>query len=314
MPPNGLYSFLLNYNNNTPGGDAGCVFLYVPWRAFQAVETASRAECRKNVRPLLHGRPKHGLKAGATGELLPLQFRPMSEAVLEVDPELLHDARKLKRGAVEELLELYYPAVHRLAHGLTGHSAAARRTLRFVLSRSMTVLPTWKQEGVPFRWFMHHTVLSARRESDRAPDPATDVLVTGATSPPPAYMAFVRAVRNLPVQQKEAFLLHHGERLDSRQMGIVMDCSREAAAHHLDAATQTLSAVSGEQYQAFLEKLAEAYLGLTPPRQVMVPDVRRQVRRALWPQRLRRAVGLLLLLGLLAVLAWVAWRMFLVGE
>ena len=66
----------------------------------------------------------------------------------------------MDRAAVVELLRMFYPSVHRVAHGLCGRSEAAREVVAFVMSRSLRVLPTWGQEGAPERWFHHHTVLA----------------------------------------------------------------------------------------------------------------------------------------------------------
>ena len=111
-----------------------------------------------------------------------------------------------------------------------------------MIRRSLRVLPKWRTGVVPENWFYHHTLLSARGFLARPPDPHQDLLVTAAPAPkdprdaaPPtgeialawvgpdeaSYVAFVRALRNLPAQQAEAFILHHGERLNERLLGVV---------------------------------------------------------------------------------------------
>jgi DNA-directed RNA polymerase specialized sigma24 family protein len=238
-------------------------------------------------------------------------IHPMPSAPLEVDTDLLAGARKHRRGDAERLLEIYYPAVHRMAHGLCGREDAARRILRFVMMRSLTAMRHWQQGGTPHRWFHHHTVLASRRECRGDPEPQKDVLVAHVEGADPAYVAFVRALRSLPFQQREGYLLHHGEELDLRHVGIAMDCSREAARLHLEAATQTLTAVSGGQYEAHRARLAQAYQQLTPPPRVIVPAVKQHVSRHLLPRRIWRWLVWLVMLALLAGAGWLVWRFML---
>ena len=96
--------------------------------------------------------------------------------------------------------------------------------------------------GEPFRWCQHHTVLVARRFSKRQPEVSRDPLVRNAQTDNAYYASFIRAVRTLPMQQREAFILTHGEEWDTRNLATAMDCSTEAAAVHLKEATRTLSA------------------------------------------------------------------------
>ncbi len=77
--------------------------------------------------------------------------------------DLLTDARKYKRRAVEQLLAQHYPAAWRMAVGLTGREDVARGVVRFLYSRALRVLPNWKIDSAPENWFLHHTVLTARR-------------------------------------------------------------------------------------------------------------------------------------------------------
>jgi len=217
-----------------------------------------------------------------------------------VTPELLSRARAFHRPSAVALLQNFYPVVSRVSQAISGRGDAAAGITRFVIGRSLRVLPKWNQEHTPERWFYHHTVLTARRAARYKPDPKADLLVTaaGEQEPDPAYTAFVRGLRMLPQQQAEAFLLNHGEKLDPRMMSVAMDCSVEAAANHLVAATAALRAVTGDQatFEALTAKVAAAYGRLTPPEELSVPAVRREISRYLWPRRLRRgALGLLVL-------------------
>ena len=113
-----------------------------------------------------------------------------------------------------------------------------------------------------------------------AADGRQDPLVARASFADPAYTAFVRAVRGLPQQQAEAYLLHHGERLNERLLGVAMDCSAAAAANHLQAATDALTAMSGGDLGRCTAILVKAYAALAPDPSEATVVVRPSVKRA----------------------------------
>src|SRR5438105_660392 len=122
--------------------------------------------------------------------------------------DLLRDARKYHRPSVELLLTIHYPTIHRIAHALTGRRDVASGVIKFVLYRSIAVLPRWDDPSDVTRWFAHHIVLTARRAEKYPPDAHNDVLIKDLNlKPEPPYIAFVRTLRSLPYQQREAFLL-----------------------------------------------------------------------------------------------------------
>ena len=261
---------------------------------------------------------------------------------MAIGDDVLRRAQDFDRRAMEELLADVYPAVYRMAHALTGKPGAGRQVVHDVIRRSLRVLPKWRTGVVPENWFYHHTLLSSREFRANPPDPRQDLLVTAAKGPAAApvntasgeigfaevspddasYVAFVRALRNLPPQQAEAFILHHAEKFNERLLGVAMDCSTAAAANHLRGATEALSAVSGESFARFGQALAavsgaginvltatleRAYHALTPPPTAVAPVARRYVSRSLRPRRLRRLFRLALLLILIAG-GYFAWR------
>src|SRR4051794_4055506 len=198
---------------------------------------------------------------------------------MAIGDDLLRRAKDYDRRALEELLSDVYPVVYRMAHALTGRPGAGRQVVHDVIRRSLRVLPKWRTGVVPENWFYHHTLLSARQFLSRPPEPRQDLLVTAAPNASPdadagaapptgeialawvaptdaSYVAFVRALRSLPPQQAEAFILHHGERLNERLLGVAMDCSLTAAATHLGAAKAALNAVSGGRTELFAEMMA----------------------------------------------------------
>ena len=220
--------------------------------------------------------------------------------------------RRAKTGeprAMEELLADAYPSVYRMAHALTGRTGAARQVMHGVLRRGLRVMQGWRVGTVPENWFYHHTLLSARDFGRRPPDPREDLLVAaaGEAAHDPFYVAFVKTLRNLPPQQSEAFILHHGEKLNDRLLGVAMDCSTNAAHTHLAAATQALASASGPGMGVLTSTLGKAYHALTPPQTAIAPIARRYVRHNLRPRLLRRLVRLFILAALLAA-AYFAWR------
>ena len=228
---------------------------------------------------------------------------------MAVAEEVVRRAQAYDRRAMETVVAEAYASVYRMAHALTGRKGAARQVLHDVLRRSLRVLPNWRAGAVPENWFYHHTLLASREFSGRPPDPREDLLVVMAAeaAQDPTYIGFVRALRNLPPQQSEAFILHHGEKLNDRLLGVAMDCSTGAAHTHLDAARQALAAVSGAGINVLTATLERAYHALTPPPTAVAPVARRYVSRSLRPRRLRRLFRLALLLILIAG-GYFAWR------
>ena len=167
---------------------------------------------------------------------------------MAVSDETLEAVRSSDRVAIETVINECFPAVHRVAHGLTGDPAIASRVVRFVLRRGVSVMPRWRQGLIPENWFYHHTLLTLRRINVPPPPTERDLLIIAGPSTDPAYVAFVRALRGLPNQQIEAYLLHHGEKLNERLLGVAMDLSTGAAGSHLAAATQALQGLAGEDY------------------------------------------------------------------
>jgi DNA-directed RNA polymerase specialized sigma24 family protein len=218
-------------------------------------------------------------------------------------------ARRADRSAVEAILTESFPAVHRIAHALTGKPRTATAVCRHVLRRAVRVMPRWRRGITPENWFYHHTLLVAREAAAQvAPPPEGDLLVAAAPGERPAYVAFVRALRGLPRQQMEAFVLNHGEKLNSRLLGVAMDCSASAAATHLVAATDALRTIAGDSYEEMVPALERAYRALTPPETIVRTTVARQVSAGLRARRLRRMIRWTITLALLAAIGYAVWR------
>lgn len=230
--------------------------------------------------------------------------------MIAVSPETIAGARKLQPRAVADLLTTQYPGVYRLAYALAGRWDVGRGIARFVLARSVRFMPKWDPDDDPANWFHRFTIMTSRRSAKHKTEPAKDVLVEQALHADAEYVAFVAALRQLEPQQREAFLLHHGERLNDRYAALAMDCSTEAAHNHLLGADRNLRLVAGPNMPALTQKLADAYMHLTPADDSVVPAVNRVVFRQVRMRRFFRLVALLVKLTILAALLYGGWRLY----
>ena len=218
---------------------------------------------------------------------------------MPLDERVFARAQKLDRTAMEALLSAVYPSVHRLAAALTGRIDLARGVERWVMKQGLRQLLLWRNPDAAERWFYHHTLLTSRRAEKHRPEAKDDLLATEADGAGASYLAFLRALRDLPFQQREAFLLHHGEKFNSRYLGIAMDCSTRAAEQHLLAAEEALRKLAGDGTGELTQKMAEAYARLTPKEDWSRPALRRYVRNTIWPRRVKRGTTIVLALALL---------------
>ncbi len=217
-------------------------------------------------------------------------------------------ARKLKRDAVETVLRVYYPRVCRIAFALCGRESNGKEVAGTVMRQSLRTLPWWSNETEAANWFLHHTVLKSRELSGPMPDASEDCLVLTLKTPLAEHIAFVKALRNLPPQQREAFLLLRGEHLEPRQAAVAMDCSTGAAANHLIAATRALSEITANTFDARVEELVRVYASLTPPVDLVVGDIGR-IARQLRRRGIGKIIRRILTLAILAAIAWTIWRL-----
>ena len=135
-----------------------------------------------------------------------------------------------------------------------------------------------------------------------------DLLIQTNPQRSPQYVAFIRALRALPYQQVEAFILHHGESFNLRYLAVAMDCSTKAAEQHLSAATSALRAIAGDSFDALTLQLRRAYQKLSPADRVQVPQVGKIVRLHVWPRRLWRIIKFLVTIAFVAAAGWFAWK------
>ena len=179
---------------------------------------------------------------------------------MAVDEELIERAKKLRVGAVNSVLQSEIGGVYRLSYALAGSWGTGRAMARFVLNRSVKMMPKWDPGDDPADWYHRFTILTARRLAKPPPATKSDVLVEQSLSPDRQYIAFIAALRHLEYQQREAFLLRHGEKLNGRYSALAMDCSTSAAENHLRAAEQTLKLVAGEDFDCAAAKVDRCVL------------------------------------------------------
>jgi DNA-directed RNA polymerase specialized sigma24 family protein len=203
---------------------------------------------------------------------------------MPLSPELLERAKSGRRQAAVAVIAEYYPRIQRIAYALSGREELGKKIVRQIVRQSLGAMRGWKNTSDPMRWFVHHTVLESRQKSRVEMDLAVDPLIRGVETNSAYYPAFIRAVRTLPMQQREAYLLHHGERLDARGLAIAMDCSRDAAENHLREATNALTAYGGDFFPTFTAHLTQTYDRLSPEDELIVPAVQTAMRRRISPR------------------------------
>ena len=202
------------------------------------------------------------------------------------------------RERLVDQLQRQYPRIYRVAAALTGSVEHAESVANAVVARAVKQRAKTITAIDADRWFLHHTVLTAR-ELVRLNGWSTHERL-----PLPAELA------TLPVQQREAFLLHHGERLDLRQLATAMDCSTTAASNHLVAAASRLRS-SIDDLEAVTATLAARLAAVVPPPADVVAKVDLQVRRSTRSRRLRRWVGMIVTavaVGATAYFSVTLWR------
>ncbi len=226
---------------------------------------------------------------------------------LELDPDQVYAASQGNAAALSAILCACYPTMARVAVAVSGDTARGLSLVKELVGLSMSAAPKWQDEAAPSRWFMHHTILNLRQHPVVC---RTDPLLQFAAGKDMPYTAFLRALRKLPPQQVEAFILTHGERLDHRQLAISMDCSTTAAANHLSAAEEMLKTVAAAEYEIRLSELHSAYNNLTPDAGQVQQYIAGRVRNYVVPRKAARGLKWIIIAVLLTAIAYALWRAF----
>jgi DNA-directed RNA polymerase specialized sigma24 family protein len=227
-----------------------------------------------------------------------------------ISDQTMAAARSGKRSAVEAVLSHRYARVCRIALALCGREKTGKVILREILDRALDILPSWECQSDADNWFIHYSILACRRVRPDKIDPWQDCLLQRVDHPSPGYQAFIRALRLLPGQQQEAFVLSRGEQLDARPLAIAMDCSTAAAANHLIAAVKSLTAIAGADFQTQATAMGRVYASLTPTDELIVNQIATRVSRHRKTRRLRRILTTIVVIGVLGGTAWIVWKLW----
>jgi DNA-directed RNA polymerase specialized sigma24 family protein len=241
--------------------------------------------------------------------LLPRVARPQSDAVSDSPAAQPQNAEPLKSGNLKSTLRLNYSMVCRLAYALCGGETDARKVVKTVFTQCLRVCGKWRTSVDATNWFLHHTVLRSRDMSDVPPELTEDCLLTHVDNPEAQYIAFLKAFRNLPRQQREAFILFRSERLEPRPAAVAMDCSTQAAANHLIAANKALTLITPHTFDAQVDQFTRVYSSLTPLSDMLIGDVNATMRKYNF-RRSWRGVSTLVKLAMLAALGFLLWRLW----
>ena len=200
-----------------------------------------------------------------------------------------------------------WPACVRVATALGGTGRFAAVVSRQLLRRARPVCEGWIDTDEADRWFLHHTILLCRATSNAESIGQRDVLISAYDQPTDDYVAFVRAIRTLSFQQREAYVLSACEKLDDRLLAVAMDCSKTAAQTHLDQATKQLRLIAGDSYDKELRRLVRAYHHLTPDDAETRKRVEWLARPIVTKRRFKHAAVIGAIVALLAGAAAVAY-------
>jgi len=227
------------------------------------------------------------------------------ESASDIDDAVFVAARLGKRQPTIDVIARYVPEAFAIATLLTGSFEVGRQAIHRLTVASMKQLPTWTDPDEGQRWFRHQAVLIARQLGTSGVDDA-QVFARPDRSTPAGFSAFIRAVRKLPQQQQESFLLQHGLNFDPRERGVAMDCSTTAAETHLREAERQLAPLLASDYDVMRTTLRE---GATRLLDVQDPKgfVARRYRSPVGRRRRETLLGLLVILCAAAGVAWLVW-------
>jgi hypothetical protein len=120
------------------------------------------------------------------------------------------------------------------------------------------------------------------------------------------YRAMILALRKLPEQQQEAFILTHAQRWNTRYCAIAMDCSNTAVETHLKEANRTIQPLAGGNFAALCGFLHQVHksLPIDLPASAGMIATRIKARRA--RDRMFQIVGWTVIAGIVFLLVYLA--------
>jgi hypothetical protein len=170
--------------------------------------------------------------------------------------------------------------VYRLAVLLTGHRATALR----VMEAAVGAQPDLRR---PDSARLDRLTILRCRETE-----------PGVIVDPDVPPRLAQALGGLPVQLREAWVLHRFYQLPIRETSRAMDCSTTATTRHLEQADDALTAALGDKLAEATEMLLSWSMSLDVPAFYRA----RQRRR----EQFRRIAIAVALLALVAVILWLA--------
>lgn len=197
---------------------------------------------------------------------------------------------------IEKNLTEQYPAIYRIAMALCGNVQDGKTIVDEMLQRGLRRTAS-RHRSPPARWFEHHTVLLTRRAPHHSENHASDPLIASSPQATPHYCAFIKAIRNLPQQKSEAFILYHGGQFDLRRLAVAMDCSTEATRNHLKSAENTLQNITGEAFDQLTGVMQAAFANLLPHQDIYLPSVKQFIRKKLRRRMFMHIIYALILLA-----------------
>lgn len=207
-------------------------------------------------------------------------------------------------GAIERVYAQALEPCARVATSVSGRPDVAHNVLRELVRRSTKQFEKWSYADEASRWFMHHTIILLR-EHRKPLTPRDDMLLKDIGGPDVVqYVAMVNAIRKLPDQQQEAFLLTHAQRWNTRLCAIAMDCSNTAVESHLVEANRQIQPLLGEHASALLGFLNKVHLSIP----IEYPSAPKIIAARIKARRGARAVRTLVGWGLVAlIVAAIVW-------
>lgn len=226
--------------------------------------------------------------------------------IWNITDEDLASAQRGDAGAAQRLFQQATQTCGRLATTLLGTHALGHRAVRELAKRAASQLPGWRSADEAARWFMHQTVFLTR-EFRKPFDPQYDVLLHDVGGPDVTeYRAMIVALRKLPEQQQEAFLLTHAQKWNTRMCAVAMDCSNVAVETHLVGATRELQPLLGKHFDALMGFLRQVHEAVPVETTSIATGVVRRTRVRRGAKLIRTIAGWTLIALIVLFAVWLA--------
>ncbi len=168
-----------------------------------------------------------------------------------ITDEVLLTAQAGNEESIRRVFGQAVPSCVLIACSISGRKDVADRVTHELVHRAAQQIDHWRSADEASRWFMHQTIQLIRHF--RKPPIDQDTLLTGVGGPDVVqYVAMINALRKLPAQQQEAFILTHAQKWNPRLCAVAMDCSVTAVETHLSEASRQLQPLLGSNFSALM--------------------------------------------------------------